>query len=204
VSSADRRRVYIACKPIFTGDKALVRREKIIRAVIRKNKPSLAKLLSELGADRLVATIKGLLEENFFVSEVPARAIYPDLFDTPLSPISEVYSPKPKSAKARPKSEEVVASHDVRELSKEPELYEELDEAELDEAELGEAVLDKAELYEELDKEPGLKDKMPWLYSSFLFYKAQHLIVTGAQQLLEECCFDFAAKWMPSVLERHG
>lgn len=49
-----------------------------------------------------------------------------------------------------------------------------------------------------------LKDQIPSLYPSFIPYKAQHLILTAAQQLLEECCFDFAAKWMPSLLEQRG
>jgi len=41
----------------------------------------------------------------------------------------------------------------------------------------------------------------PSLYPSFLPYTTQHLILTTAQRQLEECCFDFAAKWLPSLLK---
>lgn len=43
----------------------------------------------------------------------------------------------------------------------------------------------------------------PSLYPSYLPYKIQHLILTTVQRQLEECCFDFAAKWFPSLLEEN-
>jgi len=43
----------------------------------------------------------------------------------------------------------------------------------------------------------------PSLYPSYLLYKIQYLILIIAQRQLEECCFDFAAKWLPSLLEEH-
>ena len=46
----------------------------------------------------------------------------------------------------------------------------------------------------------GRKD-VPSLYPLYLPYKVQHLILTTAQHQLEECCFEFAAKWLPSLLE---
>lgn len=120
-SAPDRRRVYITCRPIFTGDNALLRREKKIRNLVRKNKLSLTKLLSELGEDKLVAVLKGLLEENVFVSEVCARAIFPDLFQTTPSRNAEREVSEAKAAKSAAKAvEEVVASEDnLKELSDE-------------------------------------------------------------------------------------
>jgi hypothetical protein len=41
----------------------------------------------------------------------------------------------------------------------------------------------------------------PSLYPSFLPYATQHLILTTAQRQLEGCCFDFTAKWLPSLLK---
>lgn len=45
---------------------------------------------------------------------------------------------------------------------------------------------------------------VPCLFPAFLPYSVQHLILTTTQRLLEECCFDFAAKWLPNVLEENG
>lgn len=45
---------------------------------------------------------------------------------------------------------------------------------------------------------------MQSLYPSFVPYQTQHLLLTKAQQLLEECCFDFAKRWLPGVVETNG
>ena len=42
---------------------------------------------------------------------------------------------------------------------------------------------------------------MPSLYPSQLPYQSQHVILTTAQRVLEECCFAFATAAMPSVLK---
>jgi hypothetical protein len=44
----------------------------------------------------------------------------------------------------------------------------------------------------------------PSLYPSYLPYKSQHIILNTAQRILEESCFEFAEKWLPSVLSSHG
>lgn len=41
---------------------------------------------------------------------------------------------------------------------------------------------------------------LPTLYPSYLPYRTQHLILNQAQQLLEECCYAFVQRWLPSVL----
>src|SRR5215469_4868795 len=45
---------------------------------------------------------------------------------------------------------------------------------------------------------------MPSLYPSYLPYHVQHLILTTAQRVLEECCFRFTKRWLPSILKYHG
>ena len=47
-------------------------------------------------------------------------------------------------------------------------------------------------------------EAFPSLYPSYLPYKTQHLILNTAQRILEEGCFEFAEKWLPSVLESRG
>ena len=39
------------------------------------------------------------------------------------------------------------------------------------------------------------------LYLTFIPYRVQHLLLTATQRLLEECCFEFATKWLPNVLK---
>jgi len=47
-------------------------------------------------------------------------------------------------------------------------------------------------------------DNLPSLYPSYLPYNVQHLILTTAQRVLEECCFKFAETWLPSILKSRG
>ena len=44
---------------------------------------------------------------------------------------------------------------------------------------------------------------MPSRYPSYFPYNAQHSVLSGIQQALEECCFDFTKKWLPSEVENH-
>jgi hypothetical protein len=39
---------------------------------------------------------------------------------------------------------------------------------------------------------------------TYLPFKLQHSILSQTQRLLEECCYDFAKKWFPSILEARG
>lgn len=42
------------------------------------------------------------------------------------------------------------------------------------------------------------------LYPSYLPFTTQHTILTTAQRILEECCYDFFKSWMPSILQEKG
>ena len=61
-------------------------------------------------------------------------------------------------------------------------------------------------LHEQLTDPPAENDdahgKLPSLYPSYMPYNAQHIILTTVQQVLEECCFDFATTCIPSVLQK--
>lgn len=50
----------------------------------------------------------------------------------------------------------------------------------------------------------SLKSSIPSLYPSYVPYGAQHAILTTAQTVLEECCFDFASKTIPDALSERG
>ena len=38
------------------------------------------------------------------------------------------------------------------------------------------------------------------MYPVYIPYKIQHLVLTRAQRLLEECCYDFTVQWLPELL----
>lgn len=46
--------------------------------------------------------------------------------------------------------------------------------------------------------------RSPSLFPSYLSYTAQHKLLNAVQKVLEDCCYDWVAKWIPSLLEeRH-
>lgn len=49
-------------------------------------------------------------------------------------------------------------------------------------------------------QKPGVPSLFPW----HVPFKAQHLILTTAQQVLEECCFDFAKDCLPAMVKENG
>ncbi|CZR68383.1 uncharacterized protein PAC_18282 [Phialocephala subalpina] len=44
----------------------------------------------------------------------------------------------------------------------------------------------------------------PPLPDSAIPFRLQHRILCQTQRLLEECCYDFAERWLPSMLEANG
>jgi hypothetical protein len=49
-----------------------------------------------------------------------------------------------------------------------------------------------------------VESKVPSLRPASISYNVQHLILITTQRLLEECCFDFAVKWAPTMVESKG
>lgn len=86
--AADLRRVYVVCRPIFSGDNAYIRSEKKVKKWILRNQNWLCPLLQELGEARVIQISRKLLESRAFESELRAKAQFPDLFRT--SPLRDV------------------------------------------------------------------------------------------------------------------
>lgn len=80
VSNTEKRRVYVLCRPIFSGKNALVRKRKKVKEMVNSSRTSLHPLLNELGEAKLVEALRSLLESRIFESELRARTEFPDLF----------------------------------------------------------------------------------------------------------------------------
>ncbi|MBW0549533.1 hypothetical protein O181_089248 [Austropuccinia psidii MF-1] len=191
---ACQRRVYVACRFIFTADKAKFRKAKTVKNLVFKY-PSLRPLRRDLGEDRLVSILQRLLADEVFESEKRARARFPDLFLS--STVRD----------AQRQVCETVASHSTAVA-----LDKLVSEYELEANKPHEKILPSlpAQLQHVQELEPPseqpsktqtLKEKIPSLYPLYLSYQAQHLILNTVQRVLEECCFDFSKNLWPSVIE---
>jgi hypothetical protein len=87
-SLADRRRVFLAYRTVFTGPQAHLRKSKKVREVIQHHRNSFQQLITDFGFDKVVDIVKALLDQCIFESELKAKNAFPELFQT--SPTRDV------------------------------------------------------------------------------------------------------------------
>lgn len=78
--TAQRRRVYIHCRPIFSGVNAQVRKQKKIMELVNKNAASLQQLFNDIGQKKVIKILRYLLDKHIFEAEARAKVEFPDLF----------------------------------------------------------------------------------------------------------------------------
>jgi hypothetical protein len=79
-SAQDRRRVYIHCRPIFSGVDAQVRKQARVKELVSASWASLEPLLRGIGQKQVLRILQSLLDCHIFESEASAKLEFPDLF----------------------------------------------------------------------------------------------------------------------------
>ncbi|KAI1848975.1 hypothetical protein JX265_001306 [Neoarthrinium moseri] len=184
VTKAQQRRVYLACRNVFTGDKALLRKKRKIQDEIARRPKAMASLIKDFGQEELTKILMGMLERRIFESDIRAKLEFPELFQ--VSPEQHAMREESELDAARSMSE---ALEDIAEAE------------DTEEVEVDGLVYEIKNSEDEATPAGAVLPPMPSLYPSFIPYKAQHLILNEAQRLLEESCFDFAQRWIPQLLE---
>ncbi|KAF6831256.1 ubiquinol-cytochrome-c reductase cytochrome c1 [Colletotrichum musicola] len=193
----ERQRVYTTCRAIFSGNAALLRRPKTVRKELVKNrKGALANLFQAFGEVKLTEIARQLLESRIFESDLRAKVEFPDLFRT--SPLQDAQREASEADAA--KSLAGVLGELARDEDGEGNV------ADADDPDwIPEPVQEKLGA---ITQGPPVKSStasgIPSLYPSYVPYSAQHSILTAAQRVLEESCFDFATKWFPELVQEKG
>ncbi|GJC79767.1 hypothetical protein ColLi_02605 [Colletotrichum liriopes] len=195
-TTREHQQVYRMCRALFSGDGAQLRQKKPVRKVLVNNKNSLQPLFQGMGEEKLIKTVQFLLENRVFESELRAMAMFPDLFRT-----------SPQRDAQREASEADAAKSVANALV-------DITQSEDDDHKLGPAVGSAEGNGHPLKPSPDdkasapppfpLHPDLPSLYPSYFPYSTQHAILTNAQKVLEECCFDFANRWIPEVVQQKG
>ncbi|KAI1676319.1 hypothetical protein KJE20_14091 [Pyrenophora tritici-repentis] len=177
---AARRQVFLKYRELFAGKN--VRKRKAIRKILLKNLPEPEVFAGDAHINNIVSILKSLLEDGVFQSEEMASKQFPDLITGPPSerPTGNI-SKKRKASPTR--------SIDVRRVVQ----------------------------TEAINKSsPGTTAGTPVINSqgnrrfyvtprpSAFPYNIQHHILSLSQQILEEACFRFMKRWLPSLLEKCG
>ncbi|KAF2453301.1 hypothetical protein BDY21DRAFT_382199 [Lineolata rhizophorae] len=188
----ERQRVYLSYRAIFTGQNAKIK-QKAVRPLVDKHAKTFRKMHREIGLEKVVNILKDLLQKEVFESDRRAREVFPEVFLSSRAKNTERAASENDAARSEAETlralesggEDVGAgcsySHDNGGAVE---------------------VNDVAELSVPVDSATNVNEpKLPSLYPSYIPYKAQHLILTTAQRILEESCFEFAEKWLPTLLE---
>lgn len=106
-----RRRVYVHCRPIFSGATAQVRKKKKIKDLVCGSWASLQPLLNDIDKSRVIDILQSLLEARIFESEARAKTEFPDVFSS--SSIRDVQREASETSAAK-SSEEILDSITAR------------------------------------------------------------------------------------------
>ncbi|KAI5921051.1 hypothetical protein F4810DRAFT_702529 [Camillea tinctor] len=205
----EKQRVYLACRAIFTGDRALLRKLKKVREEVNKNARLLAPLTNELGLEKVVRILSGLLEQRIFENELRAKIAFPSLFCSSPEQEARREASETEAVKSTAEAiEEIASVNDV-----EADIDNEGAKCTPDQDEMDRGGPVQTQIVDEnaqgscgkhqTDNKEHTKT-LPSLYPILIPYHVQHLILNEAQRLLEESCFQFAQTWFPSVLKARG
>lgn len=79
-SAAEKRQIFLACKAIFTGPNASLRKLKTIQKRITQHQAALNTSIPNFEVNRVTNIVKALLKEQVFQSDIKAKTEFPDLF----------------------------------------------------------------------------------------------------------------------------
>ncbi|KAF7591633.1 hypothetical protein BBP40_001272 [Aspergillus hancockii] len=207
-SAAERRQIFLACKAIFSGTNALLRKLKAVQKLVAAHQASLRTLIPNFNVNRVAIIVQGLLKKGVFQSDVKAKLEFPDLFEP--SPARESQHDAFEHEAARSAVEvleEIASVHERQDRETKPVPPPVLPVAVETTVEADMLIMGKlSPSYPAPPPPPSAEpeQRIPSLYPSYFPYHAQHSILSTVQNTLEECCFDFANKWLPSEISSRG
>ena len=219
ISIQDQQRIFLAYRALFEGQNGQVRQPKTIKKILKTSKNSSSPLAKSLSLDKVVSVLKGLLERGVFSSELNAKLAFPVLYKT--SPEQDARHEASDEGAAKEEAEalqevEALDSAAVEEAGAEifdiedaslneeiklPATIESLNGPEAKGETLAVPANSRLKIYiDKVDAAQQPRIDTPSLYPVQFPFKVQHSILTKAQRILEECCYDFTQKWAPNLL----
>ncbi|KXH38838.1 hypothetical protein CNYM01_06017 [Colletotrichum nymphaeae SA-01] len=211
--------VYRSCYALFHGNSVNLSERSQIRDTLIANQSVLHGLFWKYGEIKLIESVQTLIDNWAFEADFCAKLLLPRLDqtaqeqDTPLEasksdaagtiggPSGEMSQAEDEKPSQSPRLDAPPPAPPTPLDTPPPLLEVPLSLSPRDEA----SVLEVQPEGDERGKVPSqLHPKIPSLYPSYLPFATQHVILTTAQKLLEDCCFDFASQWIPDVLQKRG
>lgn len=203
----NQKRVFLAYRAVFDGNKAQIRKPKVIAKVVSQHLQPQQNLLKSLGETQVIAILKSLLERGIFASEHEARNAFPDLYITSSAQDAQHTASEADAAKS-----EAEVLEDIASLDDDNDEGDELED--VGGRESPELVARQLSVTSYKTSRRRLTFtatmpqttinalKTPSLYPLYIPYKTQHQLLTKIQRLLEECCYEFTSRWMPDLIKQ--
>lgn len=231
-SMYDKEKVYLAYRVLFSRDNAQLRKHKNIKKLVDQHRRGFEAFISSLGGvGNVVAILQPLLKAGVFSSETTARKTFPLLFRT--SAEQDERHSMAEASTTRLEAEALVNVQKMDQIDQGQQGHQEHQEHQEHQDQPVNGVDDNHHTFDdspersatEPGNEPifssqsrkeikltlleivavgGAEPVIKSLYPSYIPFRTQHLVLVSAQRLLEECCFDFTAKWAPSLIDRYG
>ncbi|KAI3012172.1 hypothetical protein CBS147346_549 [Aspergillus niger] len=203
--TSEERQIFLACRAIFSGGYAGIRKTKTIRTRLEMHESSLRRLIPNYNLTVVVPIVKALLEKRLFGSSAKAEAYFPGLFEP--CPVRQTQNAALEQEASRSNEEVLeVISQSYEEQGSEGEEGRGEVVAVPAPAPTNIHFAQEVKVEQGDDSDETLTPERPTasLFPLYLPYHAQHRILTNVQQVLEECIFEFMRKWLPENLERNG
>lgn len=194
MSENEKREVYIACKTLFAGPNASLRKLKCIEKQMTQNQATLKKSIPNLNINRAANIAQYLLQKGAFESDSKAKAEIPSL---------SAPSPAKKPQNDVPKPEVVhLITNDPKEINRYEKEQTEKKSPETKAPIEAKCPVEAKAPVPDIKNETNTATKTKCTTEPLFFpYSAQHSIMTSLQQFLEECFFEYTKKWLPSEVE---
>ncbi|KAB2100037.1 hypothetical protein AG0111_0g11790 [Alternaria gaisen] len=180
----DRQRLFLEYRKLFVGRNACVRKRRVVRKLVSDQRLVLGDSIGDGHIDQIVPSLVSLLKCRVFESEEEARKHFPDLFsEPPQEPSAKDISKKRKASSGRAIEDQCML------------------QAECVEEPTGGAAAD-AGVHIASSRKTGSACLV--LHHPRIPFQIQHRVLSVAQQILEESCFNFIRAWLPSLLEERG
>ncbi|CAF9925348.1 MAG: hypothetical protein ALECFALPRED_003121 [Alectoria fallacina] len=180
-----RQNILRAASAVVVGSTIRPNDRTAIKAIISKHSQKFDSVVKMYGSEMVVQIISSLLDNGTFALESAAHFEF-------------AKTHQPSAVRDR--------QHDALEQEAAQSEAKALDEASRSDLAMikgnqGGEQIDVAEAGLLEDASGSIASKSPSLFPSYLSYTSQHKLLNTVQRVLEDCCYDWVAKWIPSLLE---
>lgn len=201
------QRIFLAYRAVFEGSNAQIRQPKAIKKLVSQHRMSAHTLLHSLGEKQVIDTLKILLDRKIFQSELEAKLAFPRLFTISSSQSEQHIASEADAARSEAEALDDVASLHGHEDDAQDKIIDEPPSAltTAGRSPSSHYSYPKRVLENHADVHVQTASNVihkPSLYPIYIPFKIQYLVLSRAQSLLEECCYNFTVQWLPDLLEQ--